>query len=205
MEDDLSIPFGDIRQRDSSSDRQEEFKRGWTAAAKDLNDSDKLSKYADGLPPEGVTWGDLGYRLGRLFDETDDDLRQELFEWCLKKQNREIQRREPPQERERTKISNKEKIETPGFSNRKCEYCPHRIESITLPEEKAKKINNSSVPPTHIEIKCPKCKNTFYWTQDRWDFSFDSERLAGGIEIEKRKTSPGKNVYVPKEHVINVE
>ncbi|WP_179235185.1 hypothetical protein [Halorubrum ezzemoulense] len=84
MVDDPTIPLGDIRQEDPDSDRQGAFKRGWTAAVKDLSDSDTTSKYTEGPPPERLTWDNLGYRLGSLFNETDDDLRQELFQWCVK-------------------------------------------------------------------------------------------------------------------------
>jgi uncharacterized protein with PIN domain len=98
-----------------------------------------------------------------------------------------------------------EKIEPGAFSDRDCEYCPHKIESITLPDEEAEKLNDDSIPPTHIEIECPKCKNTFYYTQNYWDFSFDGKHWAKVIEIETRRTSPGKNIYVPKEEVVNVE
>ncbi|ELY58958.1 hypothetical protein C493_05915 [Natronolimnohabitans innermongolicus JCM 12255] len=89
---DPTIPMGDVRQADPGSDRQGAFKRGWTAAVKDLNDGEESSKYSDGPPPEELTWDNLGYRLGSLFGETDDDLRQELFEWCVKKQTEEQER-----------------------------------------------------------------------------------------------------------------
>jgi hypothetical protein len=89
MADDPTIPIGDIRQEDPGSDRQGAFKRGWTAAVKDLDDSKESSKYDKSPPPEKLTWDNLGYRLGSLFDETDDDLRQELFDWCVTKQKRE--------------------------------------------------------------------------------------------------------------------
>ncbi len=93
-------------------------------------------------------------------------------------------------------------IET-GMFERDCGYCPHRIDSITIPDEKSAKLTNESIPPTHIEIECPKCENIFYYTQDNWDSLFDSRSLH--TEIKTRKTSPGKNIYVPKEDVINVQ
>ncbi|WP_157972507.1 hypothetical protein [Saliphagus sp. LR7] len=89
MTDDPTIPMGDVRQAEPGSDRQGAFKRGWTAAVKDLRANDESSKYSDGPPPEELTWDNLGYRLGSVFGETDDDLRQELFEWCKKKQENE--------------------------------------------------------------------------------------------------------------------
>ncbi|MBX0298041.1 hypothetical protein [Haloarcula nitratireducens] len=89
MADDPTIPIGDIRQADPGSDRQGAFKRGWTAAVKNLSNEDESSKYSEGPPPEDLTWDNLGYRLGSLFGNTDEDLRQELFEWCKEKQSRE--------------------------------------------------------------------------------------------------------------------
>jgi len=89
MSDNPTIPLGDIRQTDPGSDRQGAFKRGWTAAVKDLKDDGESSKYDEDSPPEELTWDSLGYRLGCIFGQADDDLRQELFEWCVKKQNRE--------------------------------------------------------------------------------------------------------------------
>lgn len=88
MTDDSTIPIGDVRQTNPGSDRQGAFKRGWTAAVKDLS-GDESSKYSEGPPPEEITWDNLGYRLGSIFGETDGDLRQELFEWCKEKQKRE--------------------------------------------------------------------------------------------------------------------
>jgi len=89
MGDDPTIPIGDVRQSDPGSDRQAAFKRGWTAAVKDLDEDSEPSKYSEGPPPKELTWDNLGYRLGSVFGETDDDLRQEMFEWCKEKQRRE--------------------------------------------------------------------------------------------------------------------
>lgn len=88
MGDDPTIPLGDSRQTDPGSDRQGAFKRGWTAAVKDLDGDGISSTYDEGPPPEELTSDTLGYRLVSVFDEADDDLRQDLFEWCVKKQNR---------------------------------------------------------------------------------------------------------------------
>lgn len=76
----LTILMGDIRQVDPGSDRQGAFKRGWTADVKDRNNGGS-SKYSERPPPEELTWDNLGYRLGSIFGETDNDLRQDLFEW----------------------------------------------------------------------------------------------------------------------------
>jgi hypothetical protein len=204
MVEDPTIPIGDIRQEDPGSDRQGAFKRGWTAAVKDLSDNDNSSKYTEGPPPERLTWDTLGYRFGSLFDETDDDLRQELFEWCVKKQNRELQRREPSETREQSTISDTETLEPSGFGIG-CEYCPHAIQLVTISEKTAEKLQDRTIPPTHIEIECPKCENVFYYTQNRWYFSSDEKGIFSSSESEQRKTSPGENVYAPKEEVIKVE
>lgn len=91
MGDDPTIPAGDERKEDPGGDRQGAFKRGWTAAVKDSKDGEGSSKYGGGPPPEDLTWDNLGYRLGSIFGETNDDLRQELFEWCKKKQKRDAE------------------------------------------------------------------------------------------------------------------
>jgi phage FluMu protein Com len=203
MEDAPPIHLGNIQQRDPSSDRQKEFNRGWNAAVKELNASNKTPKYPEASPSESPTWDDLGYRLGSLFGETDDNLRQELFEWCIKKRNREIQRREPSKGREQTTVSDTEEIETPYMSDSECAYCPHSFKYITIPEKDANKLIDDSIPPTYIEIECPQCENVFYYTQRNWDSSFDSSALE--TKVEKRKTSPGKNLYIPKKNVTKIE
>lgn len=203
MEDFPAIPLGNIQQGDSSSDRQKEFSRGWDAAVKELNASDKTPRSAKDSPSESPTWDDLGYHLGSLFCQTDDDLRQELFEWCVKKGNREIQRREPSKRPEQTTISDTEKIETPYISDSECAYCPYRFNYITVPRKDENELIDDSIPPTHIEIECPQCENVFYYTQSDWDSSFDSPSLE--TKVEKRKTSPGKNLYIPKSNVKKIE
>lgn len=94
MGDDPTIPVGDVRKENPGSDRQGVFKRGWTAAVKDLSGDGDTSKYSEGPPPEDLTWDNLGYRLGSIFGDTDDDLRQEMFKWCRRKQRRENSRSE---------------------------------------------------------------------------------------------------------------
>ena len=54
MVDDPTVPMGDVRQ-DADSDRQGAFKRGWTAAVKDLDDGES-SKYS-GAPTRGTDVG----------------------------------------------------------------------------------------------------------------------------------------------------
>lgn len=72
------------RQENPGSDRQGAFKRGWGAAVKGENES---SRYNDDPELNNLTWDNLGYRLGRLFGDTSDELQQGLFEWCVDQQN----------------------------------------------------------------------------------------------------------------------
>ena len=74
----------DQRQENPGSDRQGAFKRGWGAAVKGENES---TRYNDDPELNNLTWDNLGYRLGRLFGDTSDELQQELFEWCIDQQN----------------------------------------------------------------------------------------------------------------------
>ena len=74
----------DVRQLNPCSDRQGAFKRGWGAAVKG---EDQPSRYQDDPNLNKLTWDNLGYRLGCLFGETPDDLKQEMFEWCVAKQS----------------------------------------------------------------------------------------------------------------------
>lgn len=84
MSSDLVDYEEDRRQENPGSDRQGAFKRGWSAAVKGEEES---SRY--GADPEltELTWDNLGYRLGRLFGPTSDELKQELFEWCAAHQD----------------------------------------------------------------------------------------------------------------------
>lgn len=73
----------DKRQENPGSDRQGAFKRGWGAAVKG---EDESSRYKADPELTDLTWDNLGYRLGRLFGPTSDELQQELFEWCVEQQ-----------------------------------------------------------------------------------------------------------------------
>jgi hypothetical protein len=73
----------DVRHEDPGVDRQRAFKRGWTEAVKS---TDASAKYSDEPDLERLTWENLGWRLGTLFGETSDELRQRLFEWCVDQQ-----------------------------------------------------------------------------------------------------------------------
>lgn len=73
----------DKRQENPGSDRQGAFKRGWGAAVKGEGES---SRYSDDPELTNLTWDNLGYRLGRLFDPTSEERQQQLFEWCVAQQ-----------------------------------------------------------------------------------------------------------------------
>jgi len=58
--------------------RRGRFKVGWNDAVdgKELNE-EVLSQ---------LTWENLGWRLGKLFGETSEDLKEDLYEWCVEQQ-----------------------------------------------------------------------------------------------------------------------
>lgn len=84
MADDPLSYSEDIRKENPGSDRQGAFKRGWTAAVKG---EDEASRYSDDPDLDQLTWDNLGCRLGSLFGETSDDQKQDIFDWCKKRQN----------------------------------------------------------------------------------------------------------------------
>ena len=67
----------------------------------DLEQDKKLDAFlvgwSRGVNPEGedygeqafeeLSWNNLGYRFGLLFDETSRELKEELYYWCVKKMN----------------------------------------------------------------------------------------------------------------------
>lgn len=52
---------------------------------------DEFSRYGDDPELTNLTWDNLGYRLGRLFGPTSDELKQELFEWCVAQQKEDTE------------------------------------------------------------------------------------------------------------------
>ena len=88
MPSDLIDYDEDHRQDDPGPDRQGAFKRGWGAAVKG---DDESSRYGDDPELTNLTWDNLGYRLGRLFGPTSDELKQELFEWCVAQQKEDTE------------------------------------------------------------------------------------------------------------------
>lgn len=71
-------PYSDDVRKNPTPGRKANFKQGWTRAV-------------EGQEYEGVleelTWNNLGWRLGKIFGETPDDLREEMFEWCKRQRN----------------------------------------------------------------------------------------------------------------------
>lgn len=67
------------------------FKTGWTEAIKhDKNDDTVPKKYSNDPALDGLTWENLGFRLGILFDKntenTFEEMKRELYEWCVNQQ-----------------------------------------------------------------------------------------------------------------------
>jgi hypothetical protein len=83
MADDLLSYEEDKRNTNPDSNHLRNFNAGWTEALKD--DPDK-SKYKENPELTNLTWENLGYRLGSLFEETSPELRKELFKWCKEQQ-----------------------------------------------------------------------------------------------------------------------
>lgn len=95
-----------------------------------------------------------------------------------------------------------EQIQT-GMFGGECEHCPCRVYSITISDKHAEQLNEESKALTHIEIECVECENVFYYTQNNWSPSFDTDFFDSEIKIQKEP--PAKDTYIPKEDVINIE
>lgn len=57
--------------------RRGRFKAGWNKSV----DGAEMGAALDQL-----TWENLGWRLGKLFDDTSEELQEELYVWCVKQQ-----------------------------------------------------------------------------------------------------------------------
>ena len=77
------LTYIEDRRQEPDSDRQGAFKRGWKEATKSQGDSDVWKRYSDDPELKTLTWDNLGYRLGSLFGDSTDELKQEMFEWCV--------------------------------------------------------------------------------------------------------------------------
>lgn len=58
--------------------RKARFRHGWhKATAGDMYTSDTL---------DDLTWDNLGFRLGSFFGSNNDELINELYDWCVEQQ-----------------------------------------------------------------------------------------------------------------------
>ncbi|QHS15735.1 hypothetical protein [Halopenitus persicus] len=60
------------------NDRVGSFKAGWTKAENGEEFGPRALK--------GLSWHNLGWRLGMLFDDTPTDLKEDLYRWCVEQQ-----------------------------------------------------------------------------------------------------------------------
>ncbi|WP_262174689.1 hypothetical protein [Haloarcula laminariae] len=60
------------------NDRVGSFKAGWTKA----ENGEEFGPRA----LEGLSWHNLGWRLGMVFDDTPTDLKEDLYRWCVEQQ-----------------------------------------------------------------------------------------------------------------------
>ncbi|MFC6906108.1 hypothetical protein [Halalkalicoccus tibetensis] len=65
---------------DLDSYRLGNFKQGWTRAIEGQQYESVLDE---------LKWNNLGWRLGKLFGPTSDELREEMFKWCVEQQKDE--------------------------------------------------------------------------------------------------------------------
>jgi hypothetical protein len=67
----------DVR-KEPTSGRKANFKQGWTRAVEG-------QEYEDVL--EELTWNNLGWRLGQIFGETPEYLKDEMWQWCIEQRD----------------------------------------------------------------------------------------------------------------------
>ncbi|SEH59404.1 hypothetical protein SAMN05192561_11055 [Halopenitus malekzadehii] len=60
------------------NDRLGSFKAGWTKAENGQEFGQRALN--------GLSWHNLGWRLGMLFGETPTELKEELYQWCVQQQ-----------------------------------------------------------------------------------------------------------------------
>ena len=61
-----------------SGHRRARFRQGWLNAVEG-------QVYGDAALDK-LTWENLGYRLGKLFGETTDEMIEQQYEWCVRQQ-----------------------------------------------------------------------------------------------------------------------
>jgi hypothetical protein len=59
--------------------RRGQFHRGWAVAIDDSEDYRETTL-------NRLTWHNLGYRLGKLFGKTSDELIDQMYSWCVEQQ-----------------------------------------------------------------------------------------------------------------------
>lgn len=64
------------KRKDPDGPRRANFKQGWTRAV--------MGKEYDETTLNELKWNNLGWRLGKIFGETPDEFRDEMFDWCAK-------------------------------------------------------------------------------------------------------------------------
>jgi len=82
------LPEFEIDDRDddpnASGHREAEFRKGWKdALGPECYRDDTLRK---------LTWRNLGYRLGRLYGKTSDEMIGILYDWSVRQQQSSIRR-----------------------------------------------------------------------------------------------------------------
>lgn len=63
---------------DPDDQRLDVFKEGWRKA-------NQGEEYAENAHKE-LSWHNLGWRLGKLFGETSNELKDGMYMWCVKQQ-----------------------------------------------------------------------------------------------------------------------
>lgn len=78
MGDDPLTYIDDVRvEAPEENHRLGRFKVGWNDAV----DDEEYDAVLDEL-----TWQNLGWRLGKLFGETSEELQEEMYDWCVQQQ-----------------------------------------------------------------------------------------------------------------------
>ena len=67
----------DRKDPDPDDERLETFKRGWRYAV--YSEDEDFGEQAF----EELSWQNLGYRLGLLFEKTSEELQEEMYHWCV--------------------------------------------------------------------------------------------------------------------------
>lgn len=70
----------DIRKRKptETDPRRARFQAGWRQATTGKRYTEKALKK--------LTWQNLGWRLGKLFGDTSEELMKEMYTWCVRQQ-----------------------------------------------------------------------------------------------------------------------